>query len=272
MALAVILLITQVIQPRNRYNQALSLRADGQYDQAVALFLQLGNYSDAAEQAAAAAARDAMFSVGNYVTFGTYPQTKSGNDETPIEWLVLDRQGNKVLLLSRYGLDAKPYNTSYTNITWEKCTLRTWLNKDFMNRAFTAEEQAAILTTNVDNSKSQGYSKWSTSGGNDTQDKIFLLSYAEANKYLGVTYSNDNNTKSRVSPTAYAKAQGAGTSSSYKTADGEPAGWWWLRSPGYRQYYAAYVSTVGSLSHPYVNSDDGSVRPAFWLNLESGIF
>ena len=80
------------------------------------------------------------FTIGNYVAFGTYPQTAAGTDKTPIEWLVLDRDGNKALIISRYGLDAQPYNTKCTDITWEKCTLRTWLNSTFMNKAFTSEE------------------------------------------------------------------------------------------------------------------------------------
>lgn len=143
---------------------------------------------------------------------------------TPIEWLVLARDGNKALLISRYWLDAQPYNTDHTSVTWETCTLRTWLNVTFYNKAFSSDEQAAILTTSVDNGKNQGYSKWSTSGGNNTEDKVFLLSYAEANKYFGVTYDNISNTKSRVAPTAYAIAHGTWTSSSNKTADGTDAG------------------------------------------------
>lgn len=300
-----------------RYQQATNLRAFGKYDEAIALFAELGNYYDAAAQvtetkyqkatnlnafgkydeayaiyvtltgykdvdkllteddnmmAAAAAARNAKFTVGNYVTFGTYPQTKAGKDATPIEWLVLARDGDKALLISRYGLDAQPYNKDHTSVTWETCTLRTWLNGTFYNKAFSSAEQAAILTTNVDNSKNQCYSGWSTSGGNNTQDKVFLLSYAEANKYFGVTYGNSSNTKSRVAPTAYAIAQGAGKNSSYKTVDGIDAGWWWLRSPGTYQDYAAIVYFVGSLDFNYVDSDSGSVRPALWVNLESKIF
>lgn len=257
-----------------RYLHALSCMNTGDYKQAYQQFVQSKGYKDvdtllANDEnllAAAAAARDEMFTVGNYVTFGTYPQTKAGNDETPIEWLVIDRDGDHALLLSRYGLDAQPYHTSYTSITWENCTLRTWLNKDFINRAFTEAEQAAILLTNVDNSRSQCYSSWSTSGGSDTQDKVFLLSYAEANKYLSVTY-NDSNRQARVAPNAYAVAQNAYTSSSNKTADGEAAGWWWLRSPGYIQSSAAVVYTDGSLGGNYVDYGRGSVRPALWVDI-----
>ena len=211
--------------------------------------------------------------VGSYVTFGRYPQTAEGNDETPIEWLVLDYDAvnNRVLLLSRYGLDAQPYNTEYTSITWEKCTLRTWLNGAFLNKAFTAQEQKGILTISVDNSDSQGYGKWRTNGGNNSQDRIFLLSYAEANKYLGVTYEDRENTKSRVAPTAYAIKQRAYIARS-KTADGAAAGWWWLRSPGDYQGLAASVYRDGSLNSNYVGSGSGCVRPALWINLESDIF
>ena len=300
------------------YNAAKGYMEAGQYEEAIAAFEELGNYSDAAEQitetqymqgkellaardyagaftvfnrikgykdvdsllskddnlvaAAVAAARDAAFSVGQTVTFGTYLQTSAGNAKTPIEWLVLARDGQKALLVSKYGLDAKPYNTEYTDITWEECTLRTWLNETFLNTAFSAEEQEGILLTNVDNGNDQGYSKWKTSGGNNTQDRIFLLSCAEANQYLGVTHDDSKNTQSRVSPTEYADAQGAYTSSNNKTSDGNAAGWWWLRSPGNRQCSAARVYSDGSLYYDNVIHAYGSVRPALWVNLESGIF
>ena len=121
-------------------------------------------------------------------------------------------------------------------------------------------------------SKSQCYSGWNASGGNNTQDKVFLLSYAEANKYFGVTYDNSSNTKSRVAPTAYAIAQGAFTYSYDKTADSTDAGWWCLRSPGNYQDRAAGVDTVGSLGNSSVSNVSGSVRPALWVNIDAGIF
>ena len=265
-----------------RYLKAKNLTSKGDYTEAVTVFIGIKGYKDvdnllATDQnlVAAAAARLAPYkTIGSYVEFGHYPQTKSKDDNTPIEWLVLDYDAanNRALLISRYGLDAKPYNEKYVDITWEKCTLRTWLNQDFLNAAFSQAEQSAILLTNVDNSKSQGYSGWNTKGGYNTQDKIFLLSYAEANKYLGVTYDYIKNMKSRVAPTAYAIKNGAWTSSDYKTSDGSAAGWWWLRSPGDGQDGAAGVGAAGSLNDLYVSDGRGVVRPAFWLNLESGIF
>ena len=264
---------TQITE--TRYLKAKDLASNGDYAEAAAIFIGIKGYKDvdsllANDHNLSAAARDAKYSVGKYVTLGHYPQTSGGNDNTPIEWLVLARDGNKALLISRYGLDAKPYNEKLVDITWEKCTLRTWLNGTFLNKAFTAAEQKGILLTNVDNGSSQGYSKWSTSGENNTQDRVFLLSYAEADKYLGV---DSKNTKSRVAPTAYAIKQGAYTSSSNKTADGAASGWWWLRSPGIREDFAASVLNDGSIfGYLDVSCDDGCVRPALWINLESDIF
>ncbi len=207
--------------------------------------------------------------------FGRYEQdNNTANGSEAIEWEVLeyDAANDRALLLSRYGLDAQPYNEKWVDIMWENCTLRGWLNGEFLNKAFTAEEEKGILLTKVDNGSRQCYSKWSTNGGNNTEDRIFLLSYGEANKYLGVTREDSKNTKSRVAPTAYAQKQGADTSSSYKTAEGTAAGWWWLRSPGTNQGYAACVYYGGSLYDTYVDLGHAVVRPALWINLGSEIF
>ena len=212
--------------------------------------------------------------MGNYVTFGTYPQTVEGTDQTPIEWLVLDYDevNNKVLLLSRYGLDVQPYNTQYVGITWEECTLRTWLNNTFLNRAFSKAEQSGILLTDVDNSNSQGYNEWKKYGGNDTQDRIFLLSYAEVNYYFAVTKDNNSNLMSRVASSAYAREKGAYVSRDFKTVDGDAAGGWWLRSPGIHQTTAARIFADGSLYCDSVSNESGVVRPAMWINLKSDVF
>ena len=274
---------------KTHYDTGKELLNAGKKDEALAEFLSISQYSeyipvadlletnDNLAAAAVAAARDAKLApykeVGGIVTFGIYPQTEAGTDQMPIEWIVLDYDevSHKALLISRYGLEVMRYNTERTDITWEKCTLRTWLNGEFLNKAFSTTEQSAILMTQVDNSKSQGYSAWDTNSGNNTEDRIFLLSYAEANRYMGVAQGDSSNLKSRVAPTAYALAQGAWTSDNYKTEDGAAAGCWWLRSPGDGRRSAALVDTDGSLDNGYVIAH-GVVRPAFWLNLESDIF
>lgn len=259
-----------------RYQNATSQMQQGRYQSAYEKFLELRGYKDVDTllPTLAIAVRDEQFSSGRYVTLGTYPQSANGDDLTPIEWRVLARDGNKALLISRYGLDVQPYNSEKTDVTWETCTLRTWLNNTFFNKAFTSAEQATILTTTVYNFWTEGNTEWESGGGNTTQDRIFLLSYEEANQYLQVKYRQgigDNNRASRVTPTEYALARGAYTQD-YKTPEGADAGWWWLRSPGREQRHAAIVSHNGFLSYSVVSSTSGLIRPAVWINIESDIY
>ena len=203
---------------------------------------------------------------GDTVTFGCYEQdNRKGNGKEPIEWLVLDidTAGHKALLISLYGLDTQPYHYTHRSVTWEQCSLRKWLNSDFLNTAFTRPEQYVIMVTQVRNASDQGY--WNISGGNNTLDKLFLLSYAEANRYSDVALKYETNASSRVTPTAYAKARGAAVNT------GTASGPWWLRSPGNRGDHAASVATNGSLQTTSVSSASICVRPAMWVNLQSGI-
>ena len=211
--------------------------------------------------------------VGNVITFGTYPQTDEGTDQTPIEWMVLDVKDGKALLLSKYGLDAKAYNRRWhEDVTWENCSLRKWLNNEFLKKAFSSQARSVIVITDVDNSANQGYVT-KAFYGKDTKDQVFLLSYAEANKYLNITYDDSDNMKSRVTPTAYAKSQGAWTSSVDKTDADHEAGWWWLRSPGFWRGNSSRVAPDGVLNcYGSVNEDNVIVRPALWINLESDLW
>ena len=248
------------------YQCAEAELAIGNWEAAKALYTQISDKMDVDDRiqtcddeiATAAAIRDAKFTIGNYVEFGAYPQTSDGYDATAIEWLVLARDGNNALLISRYSLDAQPYNKGLTSITWENCTLRKWMNETFLNAAFSANEQAAIQSTNVSADRNPYRN---TDPGNATTDKVFLLSIDEAERY----FSSDDARKCQ--PTAYAVENGAWESGSGNC-------WWWLRSPGNYQGNAANVDSDGSVScnGDYVNYVSDCVRPALWVNIDSGIF
>ncbi len=194
---------------------------------------------------------------GDYISFGSYPQTSSGDDNTPIEWLVLESDEETALLISRYALDCKQYNEKFEDTTWETCTLRSWLNNEFFNKAFSAEEKQYILQSDVSADKNPEYS---TNPGNATKDNMFLLSIVEANKY----FKSDDARK--CAPTDYAIQQGAYTSDSYKV-EGRKACWWWLRSPGYISDLAALVHTDGSFDDYDVYSSSTAVRPCVRVRL-----
>ena len=219
--------------------------------------------------AAAAAGEDAAeIRAGDYVTFGSYPQTAEGTDRTPIEWLVLDVQDGKVWVISRYALDAGPFHAEDTAVTWENCTLRAWLNSDFLHTAFSDGEQASVLLTEVDNSSAQGYGEWDRGGDGPTEDWIFLLSYAEVNRFFDAEH-NVKKTRPRVSATAYAIRNGAYTRDQWQTEDGGDVAFWWLRSPGSEPNRAATVNGVGMFWDTDVDISDYSVRPSCWLELQA---
>ena len=200
--------------------------------------------------------------VGDTIKFGKYEQDNNlSNGKEDIEWDVLAKEDNRVLLISKYALDCKQYNTERTDITWETCSVRKWLDGTFMDSAFDGAEKSIVKKTKVLAEKNPYYS---TDPGNATTDKVFLLSINEANKYFG----SDEDRK--CIPTEYAKANGAYTSSGY-TKNGVPTCGWWLRSPGDDQGRAANVSDYGSVNYlgMRVEYGDGCVRPALWINLDS---
>ncbi len=169
--------------------------------------------------------------IGDTIFFGHYEQDNDkSNGAEPIEWIVLDIDSEKALILSKFGLDVQAYNVSGSAVTWETSSLRAWLNEAFLEEAFTSSEQDLILTTTLDNSSRQGYSGYNTDDENNTNDKIFLLSYKDA---FSSYFHNDS--ERQVIATAYAIANGAWVSSESGYS------FWWLRSPGCDRTYAAGV-------------------------------
>ena len=205
-----------------------------------------------------------MNNIGGTITFGKYKGA-------PIVWRILDERDGQQLLLSEYCLDSKPYNNRDTDAGWAGCSLRKWLNSDFMQGTFTPEEQESIPETEVDNSRSQCFKRWKKAkGGKDTTDRVFLLSYAEANRYLGVSWYGDGSDKARMELTEYAIQKGAGYHTPrFEDDDGRTYWHWWLRSPGYKQDDASDVTTSGSLVTSGVTSEFPFVRPALWVDLNS---
>ena len=147
--------------------------------------------------------QDDVIYLGEVVKLGSY----KGEE---IEWIVVDvNENGEKLLLSRFALDMQPWNTKSrnddkTNVNWEQSTLRAWLNNDFFNEAFSAEEQNLILTTELNNAVSDPALK--PVKCDKTQDKVFCLSYDEV-KVLGYV-------KNAICyPTKYTVERGVYTSS-----------------------------------------------------------
>ena len=192
----------------------------------------------------------------DYIKFGNY-YYENAQKKMPIEWIVLEKKGNVLLLLSRYGLDCRSYN-DFVDITWEKCELRKWLNSNFMNMAFSPEEQKAIMLSSLPN---EDNARYKTKGGNATTDQIFLLSISEARKYF-----KDNSAR-KCKPTQYTLSKNCEVKSD-AGSKGYGFTWWWLRSPGSGQNGAATVLPCGSVEPNGEPTDaDCVVRPALRIDL-----
>ena len=215
-----------------------------------------------------------LVGVGDTVFFGSYEQDNDMSDgKEPVEWLILDMADGEALVIAKYGLDAAAYHEEWESTAWETCTLRAWLNDDFLNEAFSEDEQERIRETAV---TAETNPEYDTDPGNDTEDRVFLLSIAEAEKYFG----SDEERVCTV--TEYAFEQGSYTydpetrevhmkkDDSNQEYSGSACCWWWLRSPGYNDSNAAAVYDSGGIlsDGSRVSESEIAVRPAMWLKLE----
>ena len=170
----------------------------------------------------------------------------------PIKWRVLHYENSEAFLLADAILDSQPYHSENEEIDWEKSSIRAWLNNEFINKAFSNEENKAINTVELINKDN---SKYGTQGGKNTSDKLFLLSLSEVDeKEYGFWDKKTRKCKNdNFSEETY---------------------FWWLRSPGNSSHDAAGVYYYGWVfGYGYdVQEPAGGIRPALYLNLSSSDF
>lgn len=232
----------------SRYDRAIKSIDSGDYQAACALLAGL-TYKDSAEKLQSIRSLLLAKAIpGDMVFFGKYEQDyDTSNGKEDIEWLILDKKDDAVLVISKHVLEDKSFGRN--DDTWETCSLRKWLNADFINDAFSTAEQSKIQSTQVAADKNAHYS--SVDPGNATMDKVFLLSGSEAWKYFTSDESRTADLYSSVS-------------NDYRYDS------WWLRTPGAaigtdgknKRYGATYVGSMGAIS---LSGDSGGatngVRP-----------
>ena len=199
--------------------------------------------------------------VGEYLTLGEYEQDNdTSNGKEDIEWLVVAKDDSKVLVVSKYILDVEPYHNDEGDITWENCTLRQWLNDDFYNEAFSASEQTMIPEVLVSADVNPSYD---TDPGNDTYDKVFLLSVDEVCDFYDAIGVDSQEYEFEASPYAISKLE--------RILEEDVDNYCcWLRTPGMDNTCASLLYKNGAI-------DDmggtaywalGTVRPAMWIELK----
>ena len=190
--------------------------------------------------------------VGGIIAMGRYPQTANGSDELPIYWNVLDIQDDRALVITLYGVDSQEFHTDQEDVDWEYSDIRTWLNGYFFTHAFSDAEKDEILMSTV---PADWNPQYAVDPGNDTEDKIFLLSVSEVLKYM----PTDADRKCSATPYAE-KLRGAWNNGGC---------WWLLRSPGDRSDKVASTNTDGTIDFDggSVSSPRGAIRPAMWIKV-----
>ncbi len=259
--LALAVIIPTVVYPNIKYKNAQKFIDNHDYAAACSELYGIGNYKDSYKKIEQLAKKDSSLSIytadiGDTIIFGTYEQdAKVDNGDEPLEWTVLDKKGNKLLIISRYCIDKIPYHHTLTDVTWDKCSLREWLNSEFIENAFSDVEKEKIVKTRLTNNKNPNYI--APKPGKATTDKVFTLSYYEAKYYLNKEeLINVKATETVKSLQAYVNAESGNA-------------WWWLRTPGaantsaMTNHFQKQFSAIGS----QVNQESCTVRPCMWIQL-----
>ncbi|MBQ9136380.1 MAG: hypothetical protein IJX66_09855 [Lachnospiraceae bacterium] len=222
--------------------------------------------------------------IGSVIEFGAYEQDNNlENGKEAVEWIVLDKEDGSVFVISKYALDCHTYNDTYEEITWAESSLRKWLNDEFRREAFSKEERGCIIKTEVENHDGDAvFSSWTTEGGKDTKDYIYLLSLEEAIAYynaeFGRVYGNTTEYYRTdalcVQATPYAISNGSSPLDAQMAVERHGSEGYegnvacWLRSPGWDQKLAMYVHQGAYLDGNCSVNISLSVRPVMWLRIE----
>ena len=212
----------------------------------------------------------ASLKTGSTFRMGRYEQDNNiNNGPESIEWQVLTVQGDRALVVSKYALDFKAYNDTITEITWENASLRKWLNNDFYNTAFNSTEKNQILLVTNENPDNP---QFGIDGGNRTKDRIFVLSFEEAEKY----FKNDQSRICEVTDYAAAAQAAAYASKGLSAPPSNGNAAWWLRTPGETSLKTVFVALDGSIYYYgygamvlFNGTAYTDVRPAFWVKLSA---
>ena len=200
-------------------------------------------------------------------------------------WRVLDVQRYRALIITENVIGQRWYNLEFTNVTWETSDIRQYLNSTFLN-TFSGADRARILETTVVNNNNpwdwiEAGGHASTPGGNNTIDRIFLLSIDEVLQYFGdsglvaegaMIGANTRRDNAPVWPNWGIRDRSIHDqySAARIARDAYGSAPWWLRSPGGDPGGAAFVCYYGDLNMDggFVSWSGGGIRPALWLNLQ----
>lgn len=185
----------------------------------------------------------------------------------PIKWRIIEKNDDQAVLLADQIIDGSAYNFEATDVNWENCDLRVFMQEEIYENAFTDKEKQSIIHTEIKNLDNYYFK---TECGEDTKDYIYVLSeedifYSDKAAAHGFSRSDGIiDLARRFKPTEYAIARGAWASKS-------GMGYWVLRTNGYSASNAVYVSDLGAVYNrgSYVNCLDAGILPAMTIDLKT---
>lgn len=195
--------------------------------------------------------------VGEKIFFGEYEQdNNSSNGEGALEWIILAKDENGALIITKDCIDAGAFNTKDGDTNWATSSIRDWLNNEFRQKAFSPDELSLIECRTIENKANTAEGYMST-GSDATQDSIFLLSQEEVIQYM------NTDAKRKAAASKYAEAKGLSVDST------EGASSWWLRTPGFTNEDVEYVMTDGKIMDfgSLAYFDNIGIRPAMWITM-----
>lgn len=227
--------------------------------------------------------------IGDIVQMGTYEQDGDPATEDPICWDVLDKDGDAMLLISHDIIAYEPFADNSRCVIWEDSQIRTWLNQAFYAEAFDETEQASIQETTLENPSTVGFAAHVDPSGYvqvresrpDTRDKIFLLSWKEAEQYYGKGLTDASVLTRRPSRAVLQKRKALFTEfivaelpaiSGYPFVRSWPDGTegltWILRSTGLDDNCVLAIGPDGDAGQIEVGGGHIGIRPAMWVNMD----
>ena len=189
--IVVAFVISKIVIPGKQYEEAENLLTESNYYEAYQAFGALGSYKDSAVRAASIEtdhitdiryAQICEAQPGDTVRWGHYEQDQNAdNGQEEIEWIVLSVENGQAYMISKYVIDEQPYNSVWTDVTWESCSLRGWLNESFYQTAFSREEQSKIIPQLTDFDFTIEWDNFSHHF--HFEDYVSMLGEGEAEKY-----------------------------------------------------------------------------------------
>ena len=187
--------------------------------------------------------------VGDVVTFGRYDTNPVSIGTERLEWIVLQKEGNTLMLITKQGIAGSVYHQKHQEVNWKESDLCAFLNDTLYEDVFSNYEEEIIVAHPV------------------TSERLSLLSQTEVN----VLFRDDQSRQ--LSITDVAKSKGTNINSASKAnhwdMKGYRSSWWWLR--GEQMSKTAPIVTEDGIvltDEKYVNKPNGAVRPVVWVSLE----